>query len=68
VSFQQTQKFPSERPFAVMDLLIADVFSEVFVIKSCDRERAIPMLPFEILAVRDCLVNPTGRIRLDGAN
>lgn len=51
-----------------MDLLVADVVSQVTVIKACHGEGAVTVLPLEVSAVRKILVNPSGRVCLERAH
>jgi hypothetical protein len=48
--------------------LIADVVSKGSVVRSADGECTVPVLPFEILPVREGLVNPSGRVALNSPN
>jgi hypothetical protein len=68
MSFQEPEVFAGECSLTVVDFLIADVFSEVFVIESCDREGPVTMLPSKVPTMRECLVDPTCGIRLDSAH
>ena len=65
MAMQEVEIFASVGLFPVMGLLVPDVIPEGLVVKPGDRERTIPMLPFEVFSVRKGLMNPASGVRLD---
>ena len=63
VFFQEGEKFRFKTHSLVMHVLRSDVFNYSGSIGTADAERAIPLLPRELVTL---LIGPSGRVGFDG--
>lgn len=58
MAIEQRSIFAVKALLPVMDLLVSDVITDRSIFERGDAESAIPVLPPELSAVRECVVDP----------
>jgi hypothetical protein len=65
VPLEDAPVLAGEPMFPMMQLLIPDILTNLSVVEWCDAERPIAMLPAKVPPMREGVVDPLRRSRLD---